>query len=163
MNVLADFIRVPERSLSWYLKHLIFAKNTKNVLVSSGYQHLCFEARKKNFKLYKKFSEELIDYFTLIRHGLHRKRLVQQFFYCCVCIRCRGNVFTEPLLSDDRGIHIQTHRLVGGIYLWSTPLRWAQLPWYTYQVSQRLVQAFKRWWGGGYRDIQPSDLLFFSK
>jgi hypothetical protein len=31
-------------------------------------------------------------------------------------IRCRGNVFTEPLLSNDRGIHIQTHRLIRGIY-----------------------------------------------
>jgi hypothetical protein len=27
-------------------------------------------------------------------HGAHRKWRVQRFFYCCVCIRCRGNVFT---------------------------------------------------------------------
>jgi hypothetical protein len=39
-----------------------------------------------------------------IRHGPHRKRRVQQFFYCCVCIRYRGNVSTEPLPSNDRGI-----------------------------------------------------------
>jgi hypothetical protein len=46
-----------------------------------------------------------------------------------VCIRYRGNVFTEPLPSNDkgdfyrteplpsnnRGIHIQTHRVTGGI------------------------------------------------
>jgi hypothetical protein len=31
-------------------------------------------------------------------------------------IRCRSNVFTEPLPSNDRGIHIQTLRLMGGIY-----------------------------------------------
>jgi hypothetical protein len=31
-------------------------------------------------------------------------------------IRCRGNVFTKSLPSNDRGIHIQTHRLMGGIY-----------------------------------------------
>jgi hypothetical protein len=33
-------------------------------------------------------------------------------------LHCRGNVFTEPLPSNDRGIHIQTyrHRLMGGIY-----------------------------------------------
>jgi hypothetical protein len=49
----------------------------------------------------KKFWEEL----PLIRHGPHRKQLVQQFFYCCMCIRCRGNVFTEPLPSSDRDIH----------------------------------------------------------
>jgi hypothetical protein len=41
-----------------------------------------------------------------------------------VCVRYRGNIFTEPLPSNDRGyftatndkrIQIQTHRLVGGI------------------------------------------------
>jgi hypothetical protein len=40
----------------------------------------------------------------LIRHGPHWKRRVQQFFSCCVCIRYRGNVSTEPLPSNDRGI-----------------------------------------------------------
>jgi hypothetical protein len=40
---------------------------------------------------------------SLIRHGPHRKRRVQQFFYCCVYIRYRGNVSTEPLPSNDRG------------------------------------------------------------
>jgi hypothetical protein len=46
-------------------------------------------------KLNKKFSEELIAYYSLIRH-------VQQFFffYCCVYICCSGNVFTEPLPSN---------------------------------------------------------------
>jgi hypothetical protein len=53
---------------------------------------------------------------ALKRHGQHRERRVQQFVYCCVCIRCRGKVFTEPLPTNDRRIHIQTHRLMGGIY-----------------------------------------------
>jgi hypothetical protein len=56
-------------------------------------------------KLNKKFWEELIAYFPLIR--------VQQF-YCCVCIRCRHNIFAEPLLSKDTGLHID--RLIGEIY-----------------------------------------------
>jgi hypothetical protein len=30
-------------------------------------------------------------------------------------LRCRGDVLTEPLPSNER-IHIQTHRLMGGIY-----------------------------------------------
>jgi hypothetical protein len=53
--------------------------------------------------------EELLDYFLLIRHGSHTKRRVQQFFYCCVCILYRGNVFTEPLPSnyEYKGIYIQ--------------------------------------------------------
>jgi hypothetical protein len=40
---------------------------------------------------------------SLIRHGSHRKRLVQQLFYCCVCIRHLGNVSTEPLPTNDKG------------------------------------------------------------
>jgi hypothetical protein len=63
-------------------------------------EHQCF------WDINKKFWEELIAYFPLIRHGLHRKRRIQQFFYCCVCIRCSGNVSTEPLTNNDSGIHI---------------------------------------------------------
>jgi hypothetical protein len=48
----------------------------------------------------KEFWEELIAYFPLIGHGPHIKRRVQQF-YCCVRICCSGNVFTEPLPSND--------------------------------------------------------------
>jgi hypothetical protein len=33
----------------------------------------------------KKFWEELIACFPLIRHGTHRKPRIQQFVYCCVC------------------------------------------------------------------------------
>jgi hypothetical protein len=36
--------------------------------------------------------------------------------YIVACIRCRGNAFTEPLPSNDKGIHIETHRLMGEIY-----------------------------------------------
>jgi hypothetical protein len=48
--------------------------------------------------------------FSLIRHGPHRKRRVQKFFYCYVCIRYRGNVSTEPLPSNDRGIFTEPSR-----------------------------------------------------
>jgi hypothetical protein len=37
---------------------------------------------------------------SLIRHGPHWKRRVQQFFYCCMRIRYLGNVSNEPLHSD---------------------------------------------------------------
>jgi hypothetical protein len=60
----------------------------------------------------KKSWEELISCFLLVQHGPHRK----QQFYCYMCIHCHGNVFTELFPSNDRGIHIQTHRLMGGIY-----------------------------------------------
>jgi hypothetical protein len=50
-------------------------------------------------------------YFPLIRHGPHRKRRVQHFLYCCVCIRYSGNVFTEPLPSNETGYTCR-HRLM---------------------------------------------------
>jgi hypothetical protein len=53
--------------------------------------------------LSKKLERTLIAYFPSIRRGSHRKRSVQQFFYC-VCIRCRWNVYiSEPLPANDRG------------------------------------------------------------
>jgi hypothetical protein len=51
----------------------------------------------------KKFCGKLIVYIPLIKHEPHGKRCVQQLFSFCMCIRCRGNVFTEPLPSNDRG------------------------------------------------------------
>jgi hypothetical protein len=30
-------------------------------------------------------------------HGPNRKHRFQQYFYCYMCIRCRGDMFTEPL------------------------------------------------------------------
>jgi hypothetical protein len=65
---------------------------------------------------YKKFWEELIAYFPLIRHGPHKKKDASSNYAIVAYIRCRDNAFTEPLPSNDRGIHIQTHRLMGGIY-----------------------------------------------
>jgi hypothetical protein len=54
----------------------------------------------------KKFWEELMAYVLSVRHGPHRKRRFQQFIHCCMCIRIRGNVFTEPFACNDRGIHV---------------------------------------------------------
>jgi hypothetical protein len=91
----------------------------------------------------KKFWKELITYFPLKRHGLYRKRRLQQFFVAAetslpsfylvriwgytdrptdsplirhgqhrndvfsnspivACIRCRENVLTEPLPTNER-------------------------------------------------------------
>jgi hypothetical protein len=47
---------------------------------------------------------------SLIRHGPHWKLHVQQFFYCCVCIRYRSNISAEPLPSNDRGIFTEPLR-----------------------------------------------------
>jgi hypothetical protein len=51
----------------------------------------------------------------LLRHGPRRKQRVQGFFFVS-SIGCRANVYTKLLPSNDRGTHIQTHRLMGGLY-----------------------------------------------
>jgi hypothetical protein len=35
-------------------------------------------------------------------HVSNRKHRFQQYLYCCLSIRCSGNVFTEPLPSSER-------------------------------------------------------------
>jgi hypothetical protein len=85
----------------------------------------------------KKFWEELIAYFPWYDTGHTRPTIL---LLLCVCIRYRSNVsteplpknnrrifteslpskdkgiFTEPLPINDREIHIQTHRLMRGIF-----------------------------------------------
>jgi hypothetical protein len=100
-----------------------------NLYLTYMYTYFIWPLRKN-----KKFSEEPIPYFPSIRHGPHKKRRVQQFFYCCVRIRCRGTVSTEPLPSNNRrDTHTDTQ--TDERDLWSTSRRWAQVPWYTYRVS----------------------------
>jgi hypothetical protein len=60
--------------------------------------------------------EEIIAHFLLIQHRPHRERSVQNVIYCCLCIPGCCNIFTEPLLSNDKWIHILAHRLMGEIY-----------------------------------------------
>jgi hypothetical protein len=62
--------------------------------------------------------------------GPHRKRSVQQFCCCCICILCRGNVFTEPLPRNDGRLQRHTN--------W-----WEVFTKYTVEI-------------GGYRDTQTA-------
>jgi hypothetical protein len=52
----------------------------------------------------KKFWEEVIHYFPLIRHRSHKKRRLQQFFVAA------GTSLPNFFLSNDMGIHSETHR-----------------------------------------------------
>lgn len=56
----------------------------------------------------KKFWEELTAYFTSITHGPHRKRRVQQFYNCCVCVAA-VTLLRSRCLATIGG----THRLEG--------------------------------------------------
>jgi hypothetical protein len=60
---------------------------------------------------YKKLWEETIAHVSSIIHGPHRKRHIQKFFYCCVCICCHGNSFTETLPSDRDIVQQPNHCL----------------------------------------------------
>jgi hypothetical protein len=71
----------------------------------------------------KKFWEELIAYlpFTIYYESdktpkLHITHCVQQFPHYCACIRCRGNLFAEPLprnVMGDAQKHRQRDDLIG--------------------------------------------------
>jgi hypothetical protein len=75
----------------------------------------------------KKFSEKLIVYFSTKWHAPHRKkRRVRQLFCCCVCIRCRVNVFTEPLPLNNRGVRRQIHGL-SFVTTWTAEMSYATL------------------------------------
>jgi hypothetical protein len=68
---------------------------------------------------------------VLMRHGPHRKRRVQQFFNCCVCICCRGNVFIDPFPSIERGIHYR-HGLMEETY---KVRHWDGLRWHNIHIK----------------------------
>jgi hypothetical protein len=95
------------------LIHWILGEQKNIMPLNNSMQHFRLEC---NQNRNKKFWEELFSYFPLIRYGPHIKRRIQILFYCCVRVRCRNNVFTEPLPRNDRRIQIQTHRLMEGIY-----------------------------------------------
>jgi hypothetical protein len=80
----------------------------------------------------KKFWEELIAYFTrydknLMENGESNYSYILRVFVAVVtwlpsrCLATIGDTHTDTQ-TDGRDF-------------WSMPLRWAQLPWYTYQVS----------------------------
>jgi hypothetical protein len=41
----------------------------------------------------------------IILHGPSRKHRFQQYLYCCMRVRCSGNVFTEPLPSNGSTLY----------------------------------------------------------
>jgi hypothetical protein len=155
----------------------------------------------------EKFWEELIAYFSLIRHGPHRKRHLQnfsvavgtiltscyltmrgeytdrnidsplikyrqhrkwrihQFFYCCVYSLPRkrvyliiaqqrkvGYILLSRCLATKRGIHIQRHRLMGGIY---EIRRWNGIR--SYDMHTKFHKDCIKHWksdGGGHPDTE---------
>jgi hypothetical protein len=86
------------------------------------------------------FSTEL--FFIIPSHGPNSKHRSQQFLYCCLRIRCRGNLFTETLPSSGcllwlhySGLQASCHSIIRccpvfmtalhkRIYLLSTSLFW---------------------------------------
>jgi hypothetical protein len=100
---------------------------------SSGHRNsTSLHALRYHQLLYKKFWEELPNFLSLhiqcfIRHRPHKKHRVQQLFYCCVCIRCRGNVFIEPLPSNGRllWLHNSGFQALGG---GTQTARWSHKP-----------------------------------
>jgi hypothetical protein len=66
--------------------------------------------------LNKKFWEELIACFHLIRHRPHIKRRVHKFFSIVACVFVAAVKFLPSRCLATTGIHIEAHRLTEGIY-----------------------------------------------
>jgi hypothetical protein len=74
-----------------YITNMSVSRGAENVYILQNLGIDCFIDRYTSFctlhipeSTDKTFWEELIAYFPLIRHAPHRRRCVQQFFYCCV-------------------------------------------------------------------------------
>jgi hypothetical protein len=120
----------------FFFSILVFPKFLKRQLPLSPGISVLTHTRRKNKELW----EERISYFALIRHGPHRKRRVQQFLCSCMCIRCSGNFLTEPLLSNDKWVHIQTHSPSRDRYLHITTQtqnkrRQTSMPWVGFEPT----------------------------
>jgi hypothetical protein len=93
----------------------------------------------------KKFWEELIAYFPW--YDTDRIENDASKNSSIACVRYRGNVSTDPLPSTDRGTFTEPSRHLATIRGYAyrhtdwwegfliRPLRWSQVPWYTYKVS----------------------------
>jgi hypothetical protein len=115
----------------------IFLRNVG--LPSSDYGIISQENRSLHQIKNKKFWEELIPYFPsydtghIENNASNNSSIVAPVFVNAVtflpshCLATIGGIFTEPLPSNDRGIHIQTQRLMRGMFL-MRPSRWAQVP-----------------------------------
>jgi hypothetical protein len=94
----------------------------------------------------------------LIRHGSHRKWRFQQFLYCCRCLAKKGGLrFPKPLSSNDRrDAHTRTDTQIDVRNLWSMPLGWDQMPWYTYTYVPSFIKigSDTQKLLGGYIDTQ---------
>jgi hypothetical protein len=103
--VLVDVWRVHPID-SWSFKYALSTPYVTQRRVGRWFRTKTFNPLKTGFLL-NYIQEVLVGRtnrpFSLIRHGQHWKRCVQQFFYCGVCIHYRANVSTEPLPSNDRG------------------------------------------------------------
>jgi hypothetical protein len=114
-------------------------------LIFNGLHGLCPRIQKSSSN--KKLWEELIAHLALTPHGPHRKRRLRHSFYYFVCIRCRGNVLTKPLPSNDKRIHTQKHRLMGGIYEVG---RWDGFRYHdVYTIFIKIGSAIQKLIGGG--------------
>jgi hypothetical protein len=81
---------------------------------------------------------------SLIRHRPHRKRRAKRFFHCCVCIRCRGNVFADPFPSNE---------MVEDIYVVG---RWDRLRFHYIPSSLNIDSPIRKLIGRGGGDTQTA-------
>jgi hypothetical protein len=105
-------------------------ESLSNKIVRVFWKNVTNSQRKLAVKPYGKNWSTLF----FIRHEPHRKQRVQQFFHFYMYIFVASALFLPSrCLATIGGYFVDTQ--TDGSYLWSRPLRCAQVPWCTYQVS----------------------------
>jgi hypothetical protein len=77
-------------------------------------------------------------------HGPNRKHCLQQFLYCCLRIRCRGNLFTEPLRNNGRLIWLHYFGIQAPCYSMKSSVFWDIKPCIPLKVKWCLGEMYSR-------------------
>jgi hypothetical protein len=75
-----QFLHTDSETVPWIMPRSLHS----DLLVINILPFGCIKYYQLEYSINKKFWDKLIAYFPLIRSWLHRKRRLQQFFYCCV-------------------------------------------------------------------------------
>jgi hypothetical protein len=97
-------------------------------------------------------------------HPPNRKHLSQQFLCCCLCIRSRGNLFTEPLPSNGcliwlhyAGLEASCHIIIIISYKHWVRVRYTYFTYGVFNDAQEYTASNDDWWIMNWKVVERSD------
>jgi hypothetical protein len=123
-------------------------RHTESTVISKAYFY---------FFQNKKLWEELITYFPLTWHGPY-KNYAPNNYSIVVYVFFAAITFRRAVAKQQQGIQIQTQ--TDGKDLWSTPLGWVYMPWYT-KFHKDWFRHSKGDMDGGFTDSRVISETFF--